>query len=199
MSVSAEDVKELREKTGAGLMDCKKALEEAGGDPQKAVTVLREKGLAKALRKSGRTTSEGVIMPYVHHGDKIGVLLELSCETDFVAKNEEFRQLAKELAMQVAAIKPLVVAPEDVPEETIEAERQIYLQQCADKPEKVQERIVAGKLEKFYEQICLMRQPYMRDDSRTVEDVVKDAIAKLGENIAVRRFVRIELGQDIGA
>ncbi|MHC4788745.1 MAG: translation elongation factor Ts [Planctomycetota bacterium] len=198
MSISAQAVKELRDRTGAGLMDCKRALQESDGDPQKAMTVLREQGLAKAREKSSRQTAEGAIVPYVH-GGRIGVLLELSCETDFVARNEEFLDLARELAMQVAAMGPAVVRPEDLPAETVEAERKIYLQQCAEKPEQIQEQIVAGRLEKFYSQVCLLRQPYMRDDSRTVEDVVKDAIARLGENIGVRRFVRMALGGDAEA
>jgi len=193
--VTAEDVRKLRDKTGAGLMDCKRALEEAEGDQQKAEAVLRQKGLDKALAKGSRKTAEGVIISYIHGDGRIGVLLELACETDFVARNEEFRELARELAMQVAAMKPQVVRPEDLPEQVVEAEREIYAAQFADKPQNVLERIVDGKMEKFYEQACLFNQPHIRDDSRTVDEVVKDAIAKLGENIEVRRFVRMELGQ----
>lgn len=195
MVVTAEDVRKLRDKTGAGLMDCKRALEEAEGDQQKAEAVLRQKGLDKALAKGSRKTAEGVIISYIHGDGRIGVLLELACETDFVARNEEFRELARELAMQVAAMKPQVVRPEDLPEQVVEAEREIYAAQFADKPQNVLERIVDGKMEKFYEQACLFNQPHIRDDSRTVDEVVKDAIAKLGENIEVRRFVRMELGQ----
>ena len=195
MVVTAEDVRKLRDKTGAGLMDCKRALEEAAGDQQKAEAVLRQKGLDKALAKGSRKTAEGVIISYIHGDGRIGVLLELACETDFVARNEEFRELARELAMQVAAMKPQVVRPEDLPEQVVEAEREIYAAQFADKPQNVLERIVDGKMEKFYEQACLFNQPHIRDDSRTVDEVVKDAIAKLGENIEVRRFVRMELGQ----
>lgn len=195
MVVTAEDVRKLRDKTGAGLMDCKRALEEAEGDQQKAEAVLRQRGLDKALAKGSRKTAEGVIISYIHGDGRIGVLLELACETDFVARNEEFRELARELAMQVAAMKPQVVRPEDLPEQVVEAEREIYAAQFADKPQNVLERIVDGKLEKFYERVCLLNQPYMRDDSRTVDEVVKDAVAKLGENIEVRRFVRMELGQ----
>ncbi len=195
MAVAAEDVKKLRDKTGAGLMDCKRALEEAEGDQQRAEAVLRQKGLDKALAKGSRQTAEGVIVSYIHGDGRIGVLMELACETDFVARNEEFRELARELAMQVAAMKPQVVRAEDLPEQVVEAEREIYAAQFADKPQNVLERIVDGKMEKFYEQVCLLNQPYMRDDSRTVDEVVKDAIAKLGENIEVRRFVRMELGQ----
>jgi len=195
VAVAAEDVKKLRDKTGAGLMDCKRALEEAEGDQQRAEAVLRQKGLDKALAKGSRQTAEGVIVSYIHGDGRIGVLMELACETDFVARNEEFRELARELAMQVAAMKPQVVRAEDLPEQVVEAEREIYAAQFADKPQNVLERIVDGKMEKFYEQVCLLNQPYMRDDSRTVDEVVKDAIAKLGENIEVRRFVRMELGQ----
>jgi elongation factor Ts len=195
MPISAQQVKELRDRTGAGLMDCKHALQEAGGDQQKALTALREKGLARAREKGARETAEGLIVSYVHGDGRIGVLLELACETDFVARNEEFRQLANELAMQVAAMDPLAVRPEELPEETLEAERRLYRQQCADKPEQIQEKIVAGRLQKYYEQVCLLEQPYIRDDGRKVADIINDAIAKLGENIEVRRFVRMELGR----
>jgi elongation factor Ts len=196
MAVSAQDVKQLREKTGVGMMECKKALEEAGGDPEKARMILREKGLARARTKSGRQTAEGIVAAYVHGHGRIGVLVELACETDFVARNEEFRHLAKEIAMQVSAMSPQAVSPEDVPPEVLQAERALYLQQCADKPEHVRERIVQGKLQQFYEDYCLLRQRYIRDESMTVEQVVQQAIAKLGENIEVRRFVRMELGED---
>jgi len=195
VAVTAEDVKKLRDKTGAGLMDCKRALQEAAGDQQKAEAVLRQKGLDKALAKGSRQTAEGVIVSYIHGDGRIGVLLELACETDFVARNEEFRELARELAMQVAAMKPQAVRSDDLPEQVVKAEREIYAEQFADKPQNVLERIVDGKMEKFFEQVCLLNQPYMRDDSRTVDEVVKDAIARLGENIEVRRFVRMELGQ----
>jgi len=196
VGISAQQVKELRDQTGAGLMECKRALQEAGGDAEKARMILREKGLAKASAKGGRQTGEGVIVSYVHGDGRIGVLLELACETDFVARNEEFRRLARELAMQVAAMAPQVVRPEDLPESVLEAERQLYRQQFSDKPDQVREKIVEGKLQKFYEQACLMRQAYIRDESMTVEELVKDAIARIGENIEVRRFVRMELGKD---
>lgn len=195
MPVSAQDVKELRERTGAGLMDCKRALEEAAGDQAKAQMLLREKGLAKAREKSNRQTAEGVIVSYIHGGGRIGVLLELACETDFVARNEDFRWLANELAMQVAAMDPLAVSPEDLPAQAVEGEKALYRHQAADKPPQVQDRIVDGKLEKYYEQVCLLRQPYIRDDSRCVDEIIKDTIAKLGENIEVKRFVRMELGR----
>lgn len=195
MTVSAEQVKELRDRTGAGVMDCKRALEEAGGDQDRALSVLRQRGLARASEKRSRETVEGVVVSYVHGDGRIGVLLELACETDFVARNEQFRRLAKELAMQVAAMDPLVVRPDDLPEDTLEAERDVYREQFAEKPEQVRERIVDGKMDKFYEQACLVRQPYIRDGSRTVDDLIKEAIAKLGENIEARRFVRWELGR----
>jgi len=193
MSITAQQVSALRGKTGAGMMDCKRALVEAEGDEQKAVKLLRQKGLAKAAGKRSRETGEGLIVSYVHHG-RIGVLLELSCETDFVARNEQFRRLADDLAMHVAAMNPLVVSPEDVSEERLEVEREVYRAQFADKPEQVRERIVDGKLKAYYEQACLLNQEYVRDESRRVGDVIKDAIAKLGENIQVRRFVRFDLG-----
>jgi elongation factor Ts len=195
MAISAGKVKDLREKTGAGMMECKRALEAAGGDENKALLILREKGLAQAIEKAVRQTVEGVVTSYIHGDGRIGVLLELACETDFVARTEEFRGLAAELAMQVAAMSPLVVRPENLSEDVVQTERELYLRQCADKPQNVRERIVAGKLESFYEQVCLLRQPYIRDGSRRVEDIIKDAIAKLGENIEVRRFVRMELGR----
>lgn len=194
MAISAQDVKQLRDSTGAGMMDCKRALQEADGDQRKALTVLREKGLAKARGKASREAAEGIIVSYVHD-DRIGVLLELACETDFVARNEGLRLLAGELAMQVAAMSPLVVRPEDLPEDVLQAEREVYLQQCADKPENIRERIVEGKLKKFYGQVCLLQQDYIRDDSRKVQDIIQDAIAKLGENIEVRRFARMALGE----
>jgi len=196
MAVPAEKVKGLRERTGAGMMECKRALEAAAGDEEKALKILREKGLAQAREKGARKTAEGLITSYIHADGRIGVLLELACETDFVARTQEFRRLAAELAMQVAAMSPMVVRPDDLSKEVVEAEREIYQRQVADKPENVRERIVHGKLEGFYEQVCLIRQAYIRDGSRRVEDIIKDAIAKLGENIEVRRFVRMELGRN---
>ncbi len=194
MQISAQEVKELRDQTGAGLMDCKRALVETEGDIEKARSVLREKGLAKAHKKSDRETGEGIIASYVHSTGKIGVLVELACETDFVARSEEFQELAREIAMQVAAMNPQAVRPEDLSEETVAAERELYLQQAADKPEHIREQIVEGKLEKFYQQTCLLKQEYIRDDSMTIEELVKGAIAKLGENIEVGRVVRMETG-----
>ncbi|MGD2173965.1 MAG: translation elongation factor Ts [Candidatus Brocadiaceae bacterium] len=195
MPISAQQVKELRDRTGAGLMDCKRALVDADGDIEKARTILREKGMARAQQKRGRETSEGAIFSYVHNNNRIGVLVELACETDFVARNPEFEELGRELAMQVAAMSPLAVRREELPEERVQDEREIYLQQCADKPEHIRERIVEGKLGKFCEDVCLLEQPYIRDDSKTVADLVKEAIARLGENIRVERFARLELGE----
>jgi elongation factor Ts len=199
MAIPARDVKTLRDKTGAGMMDCKRALTEAGGDMDKAMALLREKGLAKAREKSARAMSEGVIVSYIHGNGRIGVLVELGCETDFVARNEEFQALARELAMQVAASKPLYVSPEDVPADVVEAEKAIYRSQVADKPEQIQDKIIEGKLGKYYEEVCLTKQPYIRDDSKTIERLVQDTIAKVGENMTVRRFVRMELGENSAA
>jgi elongation factor Ts len=195
MAIPAKDVKALRDRTGAGMMDCKRALTEADGDIDKAMAVLREKGLAKAREKGARSMSEGVIVSYIHGNGRIGVLLELGCETDFVARNEEFQALAQELAMQVAASKPLYVAPDDVPADVVEAEKAIYRGQVTDKPENIQDKIIEGKLGKYYEEVCLLKQAYIREDSKTIEGLLHDAIAKLGENMSIRRFVRMELGE----
>jgi len=200
MEIRAESVKELREKTGAGFMDCKKALAEASGDLDKAVKWLREKGLAAAANKAGRATSEGAIGAYLHAGGRIGVLVEVNCETDFVAKTPDFQTLVKELAMQVAAASPALarfVRREEVPSEVIAQEREIYRVQAeaSGKPEKVIEKIVDGKVEKFLADICLLEQPFIRDPEKTVKGVVSEAIARFGENIAVRRFARFQLGE----
>jgi elongation factor Ts len=200
MEIRAESVKELREKTGAGFMDCKKALSEASGDFEQAVKWLREKGLAAAAKKAGRATSEGLIGSYLHAGGRIGVLIEINCETDFVAKTPDFQALVKELAMQVAAASPALarfVRREEVPAEIIEQEREIYRVQAKNtgKPEKVIEKIVDGKLDKFLADICLLEQPFIREPEKTVKEIVNGAIAKLGENILVRRFARFQLGE----
>jgi elongation factor Ts len=187
-------VKELRDLTGAGMMECKHALVQAEGDGAAALRILRERGFAKAQSKSSRETTEGAIFSYVHSNNRIGVLIELACETDFVARNPQFHALGKELAMQVAASGPLALRPEDLPQETIESEKAIYLGQCAGKPETIRQKIVEGKMRKFYDQVCLLRQAYIRDDSKTVQQVVQEAVARIGENIAVRRFVRLEMG-----
>lgn len=197
--VSANDVKELRERTGAGMMDCKRALVEANGDMEKAAVILREKGLAKAAKKSDRIASEGLVVSYIHGNGKIGVLLEVNCETDFVARNEEFQTLCHDIAMQVAAAKPEFVSREEVPEEEIEKEKAILRAQALNegKPEKIVEKMVEGRLEKYFQEVCLLEQPFIKDQDVTVQDIVKEAIAKLGENITVRRFARFVLGEGL--
>jgi elongation factor Ts len=200
MDIRADQVKELREKTGAGFMDCKKALAEAEGDLDRATRWLREKGLAAAAKKAGRETSEGMIGAYLHAGGRIGVLVEVNCETDFVAKTPDFQNLVKDLAMQVAAASPAVaryVQREEVHADVVDAEREIYRAQAQStgKPEKVIEKIVDGKVERFLREICLLEQPFIRDPEKTVRDIVSEAIAKLGENINVRRFARFQLGE----
>lgn len=196
MTVTAEMVKELREKTGAGLMDCKKALAQTSGDLEKALQVLREKGLATAAKKSSRTASEGLVSSYIHM-DKLGVLVEVNCETDFVARTDDFRALVKDIAMQVAASNPLYVTRDDVPPEIVEKEREIYRAQVTNKPPQVVEKIVEGKLEKFYTDMCLLDQMFIKDpeQKQKIKDLITDKIAKLGENIVVRRFARFQLGE----
>ena len=190
-------VRELRDKTGAGLLDCQKALGEADDDLEKAVRLLRERGLAKAAKKASRAAAEGTIGAYIHPGGKIGVLVEVACETDFVAKTAEFQQLVKDLAMQVAAALPRYVSREEVPAVEIESERAIYRERArqSGKPDKVLDRIVEGQLEAFYKEVCLLEQPFIKQSDRTVEEIVKDAIVRLGENVAVRRFARFQLGE----
>ena len=198
--ISASQVKELREKTGAGMMDCKKALAEAGGDLDSAVKWLREKGLAAVAKKAGRATSEGIVGTYQHMGGRIAVLVEINCETDFVAKTPDFQNLVKDVAMQIAAASPQVprfVRRDEVPQEVIAGEREIYRAQAlaSGKPEKVVEKIVDGKVDKFLAEICLLDQPFIREPDKTVQAIVADAVAKLGENINVRRFARFQLGE----
>jgi elongation factor Ts len=195
--VNANVVKELREKTGAGVMDCKKALAESAGDLEKAVVWLREKGIAAAAKRAGRVASEGCVGSYIHAGGKLGVLIEVNCETDFVAKTSEFQALVKELAMQVAASNPRCVRREDLPPEVIAQEREIYAAQSADKPKAVIDKIVEGKQEKFYRDVCLMEQGYIRDPARTINDIVTEYVARVGEKIEVRRFVRFQLGEGL--
>ncbi len=199
MAVTAEQIRQLREKTGAGVMDCKKALAETGADIERAIKYLRERGLAKMQGRAARVASEGVVESYVHLGGKIGVLVEVNSETDFVARTEDFRALAKELTLQVAALKPLYVAPEDVPEAVLENERAKYRQQALGegKPENVVDRIVEGRLKKFYGEACLLEQAYIRDPERTVRDLVAEVSARTGEKIQVRRFARFEVGEGI--
>jgi len=195
--MSLELVKELREKTGAGLVDCQKALTETGGDVDKALRVLREKGLAKAAKKALRAATDGAIGSYIHPGAKIGVLIEVNCETDFVAKTEEFQALVKDLAMQVAAAAPRYVSREEVPADEIESERGIYRKQAeaTGKPSQVIERIVDGQVERFYKEVCLLEQAFVKQSDRTIGDLVKEAIVRFGVNVAVRRFARFQLGE----
>lgn len=196
MAVTAGMVKELREKTGAGMMDCKNALSETGGDLEKAIDYLRQKGLSDAAKRTGRIASEGVIGSYIHPGGKIGVLVEVNCESDFVARTEEFQALVKDLSMHVAASNPLYLRREDVPEDVIAREKNIYEVQAREggKPERIVERIVQGKLEKFFEEICLLEQPFVKDPDMSVSQLVSGVGAKLREHIVVRRFQRYQLG-----
>jgi len=195
MAIGAQEVKELRNRTGAGIMDCKSALKEANGDIDKAIEILRTKGLAKAAKKAGRIVSEGLVGSYIHAGGKIGVLVEVNCETDFVAKTDDFKQFVKDIAMHIAASSPQYVKREDVPEEVKEKEKKIYETQAkeAGKPEKIIDKIVSGKLDKFLSEICLLEQPFIKDPDKTINDLLQETIAKLGENISIRRFVRYQL------
>ncbi len=199
MEITTAMVKELREATGAGVLDCRKALETTGGDFEAAVAYLREKGLAEAAKKVDRTAREGLIEAYVHPGSRVGVILELNCETDFVARTEEFRRLAHDLTLHIAFANPRYVSRDQVPAEVVDEERRIYRSQALEegKPENVVDRIVAGKLEKFFQSVCLLEQPFVKDEERTVEQVLKEHTALLGENIVIRRFVRYELGEGI--
>jgi elongation factor Ts len=196
-NISAAMVKQLREKTGAGMMDCKNALSEVEGDVEKAIEFLRKKGLATAQKRAGRALSEGIIQSYIHMTGKLGVLVEVNCETDFVAKNEDFQEFTKNLAMHIAATNPLGITPEDISEEIIEKEKEIYRAQALDmgKPENVIDKIVEGKLNKFYQESCLMNQPYVRDTDISVADLLNQMIAKIGENISIKRFVRYQIGE----
>src|SRR6187549_731653 len=197
VEISASSVKELREKTGAGMMDCKKALGECGGDVQKAIDYLRQKGLAAAAKKADRVAADGLVGAYIHPGGKIGVLVEVNCETDFVAKTPEFQQLVKDLGMQIAAAAPRYVGRDEVPAAELEAEREIYRAQArrSGKPENIIERITEGQVERFYKDVCLLEQPFIKQSDRTVEEIVKEAIVRFGVNVAVRRFARFALGE----
>lgn len=197
MAITAEMVKELREKTGAGMMECKKALEATNGDMEKAILFLRERGMAAAQKKASRTAKEGLIASYIHAGGKIGVLVEVNCETDFVARNDDFKELVKDIAMQIAAVKPLYVKREDVPEDVLAKEKEIYLTQAKNsgKPEKVWDKIVEGKLESYYQEVCLYEQPFIKDPKVKIKDLIAQAVGKIGENIQVKRFVRFQLGE----
>jgi elongation factor Ts len=196
MSIDAKIVKNLRDKTGAGMLDCQKALEEASGDLEKAVEILRKKGEIKAAKKSAeRTATEGLIHAYIHSNGKVGVLLQLNCESDFVARNQEFKELAHDLALQVAAMNPLYLKPEDVPAEELVKEKEIIREQLVreGKPENVIAKIMAGKLQKYYAENCLLKQLFIKDDQLIIEDIIKDKIAKIGEKIEVGRFIRFEI------
>lgn len=198
MAISAEAVKDLRERTGAGFMDCKRALEEAGGDVEKAVATLREAGLAAAAKKAGRDAREGLVSSYIHTGGRVGVLLEVNCETDFVARNEQFQKLVKEIGMQIAGLSPLYVSKEQIPADVLAAKRaELEADEAlAKKPESVRAQIVEGQLRKWFEEVCLLDQPF-RDGEETVAQLITNAIATIGENIRVRRFVRYALGEEI--
>jgi elongation factor Ts len=190
-------VKQLREKTGAGMMDCKKALLEVKGDMDKALEFLRKKGLATAQKRAGRAMTEGTVQSYIHMTGKLGVLVEVNCETDFVAKNEDFKEFAKNIAMHIAASNPLGIKPEDIPEEIVENEKDIYRAQARDmgKPDNILDKIVDGKLKKFYQENCLLNQPFVRDPDISVADLMNELIAKIGENITIKRFVRYQIGE----
>lgn len=195
--ISASMVKQLRGKTGAGIMDCKEALSECQSDMDKAIDFLRTKGLATAQKRAGRSTSEGLIQAYIHTGGKIGVLVEIDCETDFVAKNDDFKEFAKNMAMHIAAANPVGISPEDLPQAVTEREKDIYRAQAREmgKPEKMIDKIAEGKLNKFYKESCLLLQPYVRDPNVSIQDVLNDLIAKIGENITINRFARFQIGE----
>jgi len=196
MEISANLVKDLREKTGAGMMDCKKALLENDGDLEKSIEWLRKKGISKAEKRAGRTTKEGIVASYIHPGDRLGVLVEVNCETDFVAKTDAFGEFAKNIAMQVAAANPLYVSREDIPPEVLNKELEVYRFQAIEqkKPEAMADKIAQGKLEKYYQEVCILEQAYIRDPNKTIKDLLTELIAKTGENINIRRFVRFQLG-----
>ncbi|MDQ6419226.1 translation elongation factor Ts [Paenibacillus sp. LHD-117] len=199
MAVSASAVKELRERTGAGMLDCKKALDETGGDVDKAIALLREKGLAAAANKAGRIATEGVVESYIHAGGRIGVIVEVNCETDFVAKTDQFREFAKDIAMQIAAANPKFVRREEVPGDEIEKEKEILKNQALNegKPEKIVEKMVEGRISKYYEEYCLLEQSFIKDPDKTINELLNEKISKIGENISIRRFVRYELGEGL--
>ncbi|MBP7706724.1 MAG: translation elongation factor Ts [Candidatus Aminicenantes bacterium] len=198
MDITADKVKELRERTGIGMMECKGALAECGGDMDKAIEILRKKGYARAEAKSSRAAKEGLVGAYIHMNGRIGVLVEVNCESDFVARNAEFQGLVKELGMQIAAAKPKWIAPSDVPEDIVAKEKEIIKAQLGDmkKPPEILEKIVTGKLAKFFEEVCLLEQPYIREDKIKVKDLITQLVAKMGENIKIGRFARFEIGQD---
>lgn len=196
MQIDPKTVKTLRDKTGAGMMDCKRALQEAGGDLAEAEKVLRKKGIVLAGKKAGRAANEGCIASYIHHGSKLGVLVEINCETDFVARSEAFREFVKDITQHIAAANPTYVRREQVPAQVIETEKEIYRAQLKDKPAAATEKIVAGKLEKFYSTVCLMEQPFVKNPEISIQDHLTAKIAQLGENIVIRRFIRWQLGEE---
>ena len=197
MAISAAEVKSLREKTGAGMMDCKKALQESNGDMDKAIDYLRKKGLQKVEKKAGRTTQEGIIQPYIHPGSRLGILVEINCETDFVARTEDFLTFTKDVAMHVAAAKPIVVSREQMSQDVVDKELEIYRAQAREqgKPDHIIEKMITGKLEKFYQENCLLEQAFVKDPDKTIKDLLTELISKLGENIVIKRFVRFQLGE----
>ena len=197
--ISAALVKELRERTGAGMMDCKKALSATDGDLEKAIDFLREKGLAAAAKKAGRVAAEGLVEAYIHGGGRIGVLVEVNCETDFVAKTDAFKELVKDIAMHIAATNPSYLKREEVPTAELEHEQAVLAEQARNegKPEKIIEKMVAGRIEKYYKEVCLMEQPFVKDPDKTISDLITESIAKIGENISIRRFTRYQLGEGI--
>jgi elongation factor Ts len=197
-TISAATVKQLREKTGAGIMDCKEALSECNGDISNAVDFLRKKGLATAAKRAGRATTEGIIESYIHMDSKLGVLVEINCETDFVAKNDDFKEFAKNIAMHITATNPVSIRPEDVPKEIIDKEKEIYRAQVLDmgKPEQIADKIVDGKMKKYFSENCLMNQAYVRDSNITIEDLLNEMVAKIGENITIKRFARFKIGEE---
>ena len=198
-TISASTVKELREISGAGMMDCKKALTEASGDLEKAIDILRKTGMAKARKKSGRSAKEGIILPYIHPGSKLGVLLEINCETDFVANTDDFKNMSKDIAMHIAASAPMSVSREEIPQETLEREKEIYADQArqSGKPENIIEKMTEGRLNKFYQENVLLEQTFVKDPDKTVADLITETVAKLGENILISRFSRFQLGEKI--
>ena len=197
--ITASMVKELRTRTGVGMMDCKKALTEANGDMEKAVDILREKGLSMAAKKAGRIAAEGIVGSYIHGNGRIGVLVEVNCETDFVAQTEGFHALVKDIAMQIAAANPLYVSREEVPADVISHEKEVYRQEALNegKPEKIVDRMVEGRIEKYFKEVCLLDQPFIKDGDKTINDVVLEATVKMGEKVSIRRFTRYQLGEGI--
>lgn len=199
MAISASLVKELRERTGAGMMDCKKALTETGGNVDKAIDYLREKGLSAAAKKAGRIAAEGVVESYIHGAGRIGVMVEVNCETDFVAKTDQYKEFCKDIAMHIAASKPIYVSREEVPQDEIAKEKEILKAQALNegKPEKIVDKMVEGRIEKYFKEVCLLEQPFIKDNDKNVQQVLVEKVAKIGENISIRRFARFELGEGI--